>query len=117
MCGFYYHFNNLRFNQSQQINEFPAAHVIVLFALSEILKGRLLKWLLDHRMNHARASGNRREEPSEVSSAISNTVSSRKLNLERWAQALGDLNFQRAFWREHKQWFWDLRPSIGKFVN
>ena len=26
--------------------------------------------------------------------------------------ALGDLNFQRAFCSENKQWFWDSRPSI-----
>ena len=35
-----------------------------------------------------------------------------KLNLDKCAQPLGDLNFQRAFWIQHKQWFWDLRPLI-----
>ena len=38
-----------------------------------------------------------------------------KLNLEEWAQPLGDLNFQKACWSESKQWFWDLRPSICCF--
>ena len=33
-------------------------------------------------------------------------------NLEMGAQPFGDLNFQRAFRIEHKQWLWDLRPSI-----
>ena len=40
-----------------------------------------------------------------------------KLNLEKWARTLGDLNFQREFWSEHKQWIWDLRPSILNFAN
>ena len=30
----------------------------------------------------------------------------------KWAQPLGDLNFQRACWSAHKQWLWDLSPSI-----
>ena len=38
------------------------------------------------------------------------TTSSQRFNLEKWAQPLGDLNFQRAFWSEHEQWFLDLRP-------
>ena len=48
MCGFYYHFNNLRFNKSQNINDSSAAHAVISFASSEHLKCRLLKWLLDH---------------------------------------------------------------------
>ena len=50
MYGCYCHFNNLRFNISQHINGCSAAHVVSLFASSEILKGSLLKWLLDHPM-------------------------------------------------------------------
>ena len=34
-----------------------------------------------------------------------------EFDLDKWAQLLGDLNFQRAFRVGHKQWFWDLRPS------
>ena len=50
MCGFYYRFNNLRFKQSQHINDFSAAHVVILFVSSEIMKCRLLKYLSDHPM-------------------------------------------------------------------
>ena len=40
-----------------------------------------------------------------------------KLNLDKWAQPLGDLNFQRASWSAHKRWFWDLRPSLWNVAN
>ena len=45
------------------------------------------------------------------------TVSCQTINMEKCAQPLGDLNFQRACWSEHKQWFWDLRPSIWNCAN
>ena len=32
--GFYYHFNNLRFNTTQHINVFSAAHVLISFVSS-----------------------------------------------------------------------------------
>ena len=38
MFGFSYHFNNLRFTQSQNLNDRSAAHVVSLFVSSEILK-------------------------------------------------------------------------------
>ena len=44
----YYHFNNLRFNNSQNLNDVSAAHEVVCFVPSENLKCRLLKWWLDH---------------------------------------------------------------------
>ena len=52
--GFCYHFNNLRFNNSHKTNMFFSAagsachlnRVIILLVSSELLKGRLLKWLL-----------------------------------------------------------------------
>ena len=31
--------------------------------------------------------------------------------------APGRLIFQRAFWSEHEQWFWDLRPSIWNIAH
>ena len=31
MCGFYYHFNNLRFRTPQNVNDFSAAHVLSSF--------------------------------------------------------------------------------------
>ena len=37
------HFNNLRFNKSQNINDLSAAHVAVLFDLRESMQCRLLK--------------------------------------------------------------------------
>ena len=36
--GFYYLFNNLRFNKTQDLKVFSAAHVVASFASSEILK-------------------------------------------------------------------------------
>ena len=48
MHGSYYHFNNLRFKQSQQTKDVSAAHAVMLFVLSEIIKCILLKLLLDH---------------------------------------------------------------------
>ena len=45
------------------------------------------------------------------------TASFQKFNMDKWAQPLGDLNFQRASWIEHKQWFWDLRPLIWTFSD
>ena len=52
MCGFFYHFNNLRFKQPQSLNDFPAAHVVSSFVSSETLKCRLLRWLLGHCMKY-----------------------------------------------------------------
>ena len=46
-------FQQLRFKQSQHLNDCSAAHVVVSFVSSEILKCRLLTGLLDHSMNHA----------------------------------------------------------------
>ena len=46
--GCYYHFNNLRFKKSQNLNYYSAAHVVVDCVSSWILKCRLLTWLLDH---------------------------------------------------------------------
>ena len=43
MRGFYYHFSNLCFNKSQNLNEFSAAHVAISFVSSEIMRFRLLK--------------------------------------------------------------------------
>ena len=40
-----------------------------------------------------------------------------KFNLEKSAQPLRDLNFQRTCWSEHRQRFWDLRPWIWICVN
>ena len=51
MYGFYCHFNNLRFKQSQTINDSSAAHVATSFVPNEIMRCRLLKWLLDHPMS------------------------------------------------------------------
>ena len=50
MYGFSYHFNNLRFNITQDINDCSAAHVVVAFVSSGILKCRFLKRWLDHPM-------------------------------------------------------------------
>ena len=46
-----------------------------------------------------------------------NTASFQKFNLEKWAQPLGDLNFQRASRSDNKQWFWDLRPSTWNLAT
>ena len=43
MYGFYHHFNNLRFNKSRNLNDYSAAHVVVSFVSSELMKCRLLK--------------------------------------------------------------------------
>ena len=51
MCGFYYNFNNLRFNNSQNHSYRVFAACSCVFVSSEIMKGRLLKWLLYHPMN------------------------------------------------------------------
>ena len=49
MYGFYYHFNNLRFNKSHDINDLLAAHVVIVCrVLNEFLKCMLLKLWLDH---------------------------------------------------------------------
>ena len=37
-------------------------------------------------------------------------ASFQQFNLEKRARPLGDSNFQRAVWSEHKQWFWEFRP-------
>ena len=50
MYGFCYHFNNLRFKQTQHIDYISAAHVVISFASSEHLECRLFKWLSDHPM-------------------------------------------------------------------
>ena len=49
--GFCYHFNDLLFSKTQHINDNSAAHVVVSFVSSEILKCRSLKLLLDLPMN------------------------------------------------------------------
>ena len=51
MYGVYYHFNNLRFRESQHVIEFSAAHVVTYCASSEIMKCRLLKRFLNHPMS------------------------------------------------------------------
>ena len=45
--------DNLRFNESQSLNDLSAAHVVssVCFKWSQIIKCRVLKWLLGHPMN------------------------------------------------------------------
>ena len=48
---------------------------------------------------------------------FSSTTSFQKDNLDKSAQAVRYLNFQRAFLIEHKQWFWDSRPRILNCVN
>ena len=48
MYGFYWHFNNLRFEQSHSLNDHSAARVVMLSVSSEIIKCRLLKSLSDH---------------------------------------------------------------------
>ena len=48
MYGFYYHFNNLRFNNSKNNRYCVFETCSYLFASSETLKCRFLKWLLDH---------------------------------------------------------------------
>ena len=54
MHGFYYYyFNNLRFNKSQNINELSAADVFISFVSSELLRCRLLKRSLYHPMSNA----------------------------------------------------------------
>ena len=40
--GFYYHFSNLRFKQTQTINDISAAHIVICVVSSEILKCRLV---------------------------------------------------------------------------
>ena len=40
-----------------------------------------------------------------------------KVQSWKMAQPLGYLNFQRAFWSEHMQWFRDLRPSMWNVAN
>ena len=54
--GFYNRFNNLRFRKSRTLIDYSAAHAVCSFVSSENLKRRLLKWLLDHPMNHVRVS-------------------------------------------------------------
>ena len=49
--GLYDHFNTLRFKQARNLNACSAAHVVVSSVSSHILKGRLLKLLLDHPVN------------------------------------------------------------------
>ena len=51
MYEFYYHFNNLRFKRTQNINACSAAHVVISFVSSDIMT-RI--WLLVGR----RGSGN-----------------------------------------------------------
>ena len=43
MYGFYCNFNNLRFNNTQHINDFSAAQVSVSLVSRDIMKGRSLK--------------------------------------------------------------------------
>ena len=55
MSGFYYHFNNLRFNKSQSIKGCSAAHVVASFVSSEPLNCRSLKFSLDCPMSYTRS--------------------------------------------------------------
>ena len=50
-CGFYHHFNNLCFRKRTSMT-CSAAHVVISFVSSDILRCRLLKWLLDHPMEY-----------------------------------------------------------------
>ena len=73
------------------------------------------------RLSSLRASGPR-SRPAQLAGRSKarpgRAASLQKLNLERWAQPLGDLNFhQRALRSENKQWFRDLRPWNLNFVN
>ena len=61
--------------------------------------------------------GATRMQPVQEPVAPFATADVQKVNMDKWAQPLGDLNFQRAFRSEHKQWFWDSRPSILCFAN
>ena len=64
MYGFYYHFNNLRFDKHKTSTTLSAAHVVVYAVSSGILKRRLLKGLLDHPVNGTlRARGLRAGRP------------------------------------------------------
>ena len=56
MYGFYSHFNNPRFDKSQNIDDSSAANVGISFVSSEHLKCRLLRLLSDHPMN-SKSSG------------------------------------------------------------
>ena len=40
MYGFYYRFNNLRFNNTQHLNDFLAAHVVIKFVSNQIMTCR-----------------------------------------------------------------------------
>ena len=42
---------------------------------------------------------------------MASTASFQKFNLEKWAQALGDLNSQMALRSENEKWIWCLKPS------
>ena len=60
---------------------------------------------------------------------VDRTASFQTINLDKWAEPLRDLNFQRACWSETKQWVWDfetlnltfcawkLWELIGQFLN
>ena len=63
------------------------------------------------------APGSPPPSPSLCPPPCSSRASFQKFNLWKWGQPLGDLNFQRASWSEHKRWFWALRPSIWNFAN
>ena len=58
MCELYYHFNNQRFNNSLNVNDFPI-HLssfclcfVVVFMFLFYIKFRLLKWSLAYPMNY-----------------------------------------------------------------
>ena len=61
MYGLYHHFNSLRFNKTQSINETSAAHVVIQFASSEILKS-------------ARGRGRARARSSELLDHVADRV-------------------------------------------
>ena len=46
-------FNNIRFVESQKLNDISAAHVVISYVPSDILKGRLLNGMFDHPRKHA----------------------------------------------------------------
>ena len=50
-------FQQPKIQKSQDVNEFSAAHAAISIVSSEIMKGRLLKLLLDHPMKVKRWEG------------------------------------------------------------
>ena len=65
MYGVYYHFNNLRFGKSRNIDDCSAANVVVSFVSSEFMKCRLPKGSLDHPTNRVAEASVSSEEEEE----------------------------------------------------